>query len=163
VAQQRRSAKTRARRETVGDEIGQLRRVLYEKAIVRLDRAIHEGFWIEAIAIEESLICDRLESLVEKCADKAVNFGTLNELVKKARPYCRDSMLSVLDEVDRWRPLRNRAVHELVKVKMGTYISWSQRLRVAQLAAVQGRVLLRDVDREVLRVTRVVSRSQVGK
>ena len=40
---------------------GKQRAEIYRHGIGRVERALREGFWLEAITLQESLISDRLE------------------------------------------------------------------------------------------------------
>lgn len=117
-----------------GNSVGKQRQALYAKAYTRIDEAIKQGFLLEAITIEESIITDRLEARVawlsEQTQREFRNLGPLIELLdtkkdkkqknaekmNKVKIQESDSeMLDLLSEINKWRKQRNEALHELVK------------------------------------------------
>ncbi len=54
-------------------------------AISRYTTANEHSFFLEAAALIESLICDRLERRIGELTNKPVEFGTLGDLLKKLK------------------------------------------------------------------------------
>lgn len=131
------------------------RRSLYEHAARRVNRALREGFWVEAIALEEAMISDRLESLLSVSLKRPQSFETLGPLLRalrKASPALLDEEL--LNDLDAWRQRRNAAVHQMVKVPDGDTKGWAHRLRDARAAAEEGKLLFRRLDAALKRAKR---------
>lgn len=91
----------------------------YKEAFARIKSANESNFFLEAIAIQEAIISDRLKS----------HLGHLGKLPKKNRPTLFDLIdawksesqapnieikIDLPELVDQWRVLRNQAVHGLV-------------------------------------------------
>lgn len=127
----------------------------YSEAWRRIDRAISERFYFEAVSLQESIIADRLLSFVkgrepESRVNVRTNFG---ELIRHWRRLAHDLPLDSLGKdlgsrVEVWRSRRNEVVHGLVKSEpgqptaaVGTFI---ERCRET---AVDGRALGREVQR----------------
>jgi hypothetical protein len=84
---------------------------LHKYANNRIDSAIEQEFYLEAITLAESIISDRLSMVLYLRGEKAKS-KTLNKLVELSSPILPDSLSKRIDE---WRQLRNFAVHNLVR------------------------------------------------
>lgn len=117
----------------------------YQEAFARIKAANESNFFLEAVAIQEAIISDRLKS----------HLGHLGILPKKKHPTLHDLVkawkreiqgktavleIKLADEVDQWRVLRNQAVHGLVSTT-----SVADFLETAVAAAKTGEVLARAV------------------
>ncbi len=101
----------------------------YREAWTRIKEAQENGFYLEAVAIEESIITDRLISHFVKVGvlerapakPKHLSFGQLIQLWRKHVPdpikQCEFDHLQ--EAVDGWRGSRNRSVHGMVKSQPG--------------------------------------------
>lgn len=128
---------------------------LYAGATRRVERALRAGFWVEAIALEEAMISDRLAVVV-----------TANRLSDRIQ-LCRSLAtgppdVALLDELDAWRRLRNRAIHGMVTAPPGEETEWRARLSEARTCARAGYPLFRRVDAWVRRVRQSQRRRAVG-
>ena len=125
----------------------------YTKAWDLINAALKEGFYLEAVTIEESIISDRILSYIAALAPSPKlgprsNFG---DLISKWRKLAGASLI-IADgsdlgvEVDAWRDQRNRVIHGLVKSSPGTppedVGSFMERSREA---AEKGKILARAV------------------
>jgi hypothetical protein len=131
----------------------------YAEAWARIRLAIKQGFFLEAVTVEESIISDRLTSyLVKNCEFDPANRGlrTLQNLAglwaKTVRAQAKTSsrLLEQLDElqqgIEEWRIARNDVVHGLVKSRAGRGDDHIQGfLWRAHQAAKEGQVLARSV------------------
>lgn len=125
-------------------EIGKAKQLLFRMAFKRIDRAIKNGFHIEAIAITESLICDRLEttiSIVTGNDSHADNLGPLLSKIRKLIVFPAE----LIDQLDIWRKNRNLVVHQMVKITNSDASNWRFRMRFARLIALEGKSLLLEV------------------
>jgi hypothetical protein len=117
----------------------------YREAFARIEAANASQFFLEAIAIQEAIISDRLKS----------HLGHLGKLPKRKRPTLSDLVdawksenqgknleikINLAELVDQWRVLRNQAVHGLVATH-----SIDDFLDSAEAAAKIGAVLARAV------------------
>ncbi|NJN86321.1 MAG: hypothetical protein HC881_08410 [Leptolyngbyaceae cyanobacterium SL_7_1] len=134
--------------------VSQERYELYKATFEWIAKSIREGFYLEAISLEESLITDRLESYLTWRTGMNFGFKTLGELQQAIRRHERDAdlRLLVLDELDQWRRARNKAAHEMVKIEAGKQVSWQERMMINQAVATVGLELIRRIDRQTRRL-----------
>ena len=117
----------------------------YREAFARIKAANESQFFLEAVAIQEAIISDRLKS----------HLGHLGKLPKKKRPTLFDLVdawktenkgcnieikINLAEPVDQWRVLRNQAVHGLVATPCV-----SDFFESAEAAAKTGEILARAV------------------
>lgn len=130
-------------------------------ALIRLARK--NGFYLEAITIQESIISVRLTSFVVK--DRGVKMGhksirTLNNLTDTWAQICIANLsnLSVVKNdlqelqirLNEWRKNRNTAVHGLVKSGTSKKTDHVENfLKLACKTALEGETLARDISRWV--------------
>jgi uncharacterized protein (DUF3820 family) len=144
---------TKARKRAVRSSdngISRERYELYKAAFEWIAKSISEGFYLEAISLEESLITDRLESYLTWLTKDDFSFMTLGQLQKAIKQHETDDTLRslILDELDQWRQARNKAAHEMVKIEDGKKISWTDRMKTNQSVAEAGLTLVRKIDRQ---------------
>jgi len=80
-------------------------------AIERILKAITEGYYLEAITLQESIISDRLALFLHHQGDKS-DSKTLNKLILTVQKHHQNKLF---EEVDLWRVKRNKAIHGLVR------------------------------------------------
>ena len=117
---------------------------LYRRAYRKIDRSIKSGFHIEAIALLESIMCDRLESLLERVSGDYIAVSTLGQLLEKLRPH-QVIPRELEDEIRAWNRQRGLVIHEIVKVTLTASTSWNERISFARITALEGVVLLKKV------------------
>lgn len=128
----------------------------YGEAWRRMKTATEAGFYLEAIAIQESIIFDRIRSFVEHATGDVVAdhppYGklvrrleaALNKDAGKERRWNNDKDL--VDRLSKWADQRNKAVHQIVRSKPGTPTQpVDEFLREAEKAATDGSQLARQV------------------
>lgn len=132
--------------------MGATRAELYRQVGGRMERAIREGFWLEAITLQESMVSDRLESLLESVYGKRMHrsLGPLLAAVRRLDGLTDDDR-DLLARLGRWKDERNAALHMMVKFSDDHDTSWSERLAGCREAALAGRQLRNEVDRWVRR------------
>ena len=106
---------------------------MWRSAQRRMRRAIEKGFYLEAIALQESMIADRLESLIDDGVD--VEMLTLGRLLKRTKGRISDDAWTAIDE---WRLERNGALHQMVKYGPDFPLSWRGTLALAHTTATPG-------------------------
>ncbi len=92
----------------------------YREAWTRIKESQEQGFYLEAIKIEESIISDRLSSYfrnVLKTEKQPNSLKGMQDLWKKHHP---ESIISggyddLIFELDKWRKERNQAIHAIVQ------------------------------------------------
>lgn len=92
----------------------------YREAWTRIKEAQEQGFYLEAITIEESIISDRLSSYfrnVLKIEKQPNSLKGMQDLWKKHQP---EAIISggyddLIFELDKWREERNQAIHAIVQ------------------------------------------------
>ena len=95
-------------RATILDIPGIVRYEIIKSVMSRFNTAIEHSFFLEATALIESLICDRLESRIGELTQDSVDFGTLGALLKKLNIIETDIMNKNLNQ---WAGKRNIVIH----------------------------------------------------
>jgi arginine deiminase len=147
------NARQRAVRSSDND-VSNERYELYKATFEWITKSIKEGFYLEAISLEESVIADRLESYLSWHTRTDFSFKTLGTLQKAIATHGGDNNLKLLvaNELDQWRKARNKAAHEMVKIEDGKQISWDDRMSLNKTIAEEGLELVRKIDREIRRL-----------
>jgi len=136
-------------------DVGQARGDLYGKALGRAEAAFQSGFFLETIALVESLMADRLESVISLLDGEPARFGTVGEAVHELKkrlsavPGAQD--LPLFGAVTAWSRDRARWIHEFAKVPAAEDLDWDERLEDARRTAREGLDLLRQVTAETSR------------
>jgi hypothetical protein len=127
------NARQRAVRSPDND-VSNERYELYKATFEWITKSIKEGFYLEAISLEESIIADRLESYLTWHTGSDFSFKTLGALQKTIGTHGGDNNLKslVAKELDQWRQARNKAAHEMVKIEDGKQVNWNDRVGVAE-------------------------------
>lgn len=129
----------------------------YREAWKRINVAIQEDFYLEAVTIEESIICDRLISHLVGVGIKARqsdlrDYGSFGNLLNSwhqngSHPVEQGDFNDLQKAVDNWRDERNYVVHGIVKSHPGDptdpVIDFLGR---AKQAAEDGKELARAID-----------------
>ena len=100
----------------------------YTEAWARIKLSSKQGFFLEAVTIEESIVSDRLLSFLEKTCGLVLKDGTkgnLNQLIDRwlkeaaKRAAADDEALALFSalhsRLNAWREQRNHVVHGMVK------------------------------------------------
>ena len=120
----------------------------YRYSFEQMKAAIKAGFFLEAVMIQESIIADRLLSVLVKgghFTDRELHRPpTLATLVKKSSelstPFPR------LRELDEWRLRRNEVAHAIAKSLPGMpTIASNQFRRMAKTTAAEGESICKDL------------------
>ena len=135
-------------RKSVKKEAKQGNKVKYDaytEAFARIKAANDSNFFLEAVAIQEAIISDRLKSHLGHLGRlPKINRSTLSDLVDAWKSESQgpniEIKINLAELVDQWRVLRNQAVHGLVSTP-----SVNDFLKSAEAAAKTGEVLARAV------------------
>jgi hypothetical protein len=129
----------------------------YKVAWERMESSIEQGFFLEAVAIQESMMFDRIRSFVEYSEQSSIPdelpFGVLVKrweaelnVDKKRRPPIFESADDLIIKVRAWTDVRNSVVHKIVKSRPGDpTIPVDEFLDFAQRAANDGKFLCRGI------------------
>lgn len=97
----------------------------YKLAFDRLDEALLEGWLLEAISLEESIITDRLLSILQSKGETVSSKENLGRLIGQVKMLMTVSGATVegdlFHELDQWRDARNECVHGFCKLDDHAY------------------------------------------
>jgi hypothetical protein len=142
-----------------GKSNGKIRQALYACLSNRVKESIQNGYYPEAIALEESFMSDRLESY---CTHKKyVNRSglTLGQLLRKLKENDTDFAEIIRAQLEIWWSGRNSCLHEMAKFEDGEDAEWQAKLKKAGVVARDGQSLMRKVDKEHARLRRLAAKS----
>lgn len=143
-------------RATNHDIAGIDRYEIIKSVISRFNTAIEHSFFLEATALIESLIFDRLESRIGELTDKSVEFRTLGDLLKKLNTIESDVELKYImnNILYKWAGKRNIVVHQAAKIELGKKKDWNEYLRLAKLTAIEGRKAFDNYNKQLHKLRR---------
>jgi|GEM_PF-1330983 len=147
----------------------QARRELYGNAIARITNAIEHRFPLEAIALLESMMADRLEArlaCIHKQDPEKLNFSTLGKLTQdlssKALKESPEA-IAIYKKANTWAHRRNAALHEMIKLAEGSEEVWATKVNEAQETAETGLPLFRELDALVKKLNKPPRRTLAKK
>ena len=123
----------------------------YKAAWERIKSANEAGYYLESVALCESIMSDRLISYITGVSGKSLSLTTpfatiIKEWKKYSDPFSWGAYKDLPDAVDAWRKKRNDVVHGFVKSNPGTPTERVESvLDGAKDAAVEGCSLARAV------------------
>lgn len=128
-------------RATTLDISGTDRYSIIKSAMSRFNTAVEHSFYLEATALIESLICDRLESRIGELTHAPIEFGTLGDLLKKLNSIENDEELKYIMNhlLYQWAGKRNLVVHQAAKIELGKKKDWNDFLKIAEKTANEGK------------------------
>lgn len=142
-----------------GTAAGRKRFELYANGYRQIDKAYASGFYIECIAILESIIADRLEARRAKVnpndpvKHKFEVLGTLTRRLDQEDPD--ENIRPLYEQISKWSVKRNAAAHQMVKLGSKTFRKkWSNRYRDLKTTVDEGMVLAREISDAVKRLNR---------
>lgn len=132
----------------------------YREAWARIKVAIRQGFFLEAVTIEESIVSDRMLSFLEKSCGVVLGGHSLNNTSKEWLKHAKERFSADSDEgrnaqdlftqLNAWREHRNKVVHGIVKSRVARLDDHIDNfLDGAAAAAVEGENIARAIDRWV--------------
>lgn len=135
-------------------DVGALKSELIKTANKRVKSCIKSGHHVEAIALLESLIADRLEAGLSRKKGGNQPISTLGPLLKESL----DSGLISDDfclEIRNWSRERNKVLHEMVKVRDLKSGNWRDRMKHARNLAIEGRQIYEKLSNEIKKIHRL--------
>jgi len=138
--------------------VGKIRQKLYAHLLNRIKESIANEYYLEAIALEESFISDRLESY---CTHKGtirqskLELGHLLDHVKDG-VFSPDLRKKLWD----WRQGRNDCLHEMAKFGIVETPTWDEKMNNAKIFAECGIKLVRETDKELRRLKSLDKKSK---
>jgi len=120
----------------------------YKLAFDRMDEALQEGWLLEAISLQESIISDRLTSILDIKGEAVSRTQSLGRLISHVKNLMTGSGATVdgdfFHELDQWRDARNQCVHAFCKLDDHTYAENSAEIFSDQMweTAKKGRELV---------------------
>ncbi len=140
-------------RPTIDKGAGMPRHDRYAAAIKQCDAAMHQNFYIEAIAIEESLIADRLESLTNEITNGGWSYKSAGKLARnllqELQPFLNEELIGRIKEIQRWCRLRNDAIHCMAKLSPTLDSSFDDDYAKLQTVAEEGKKVFRGIDNAI--------------
>ena len=126
-------------------EVKLIKKRIWARASIQLRDAMEDGYWIEAVAIEESMMADAIESYLQKHykVDKFLELGDAISAVLKLNLIEKDEALFI--RARRWVNERNAVIHELMKVNKKNQLSWEQKMNNNLGVATEGQELAKEL------------------
>ncbi len=143
-------------RATIFEISGQDRYEIISAVFNRFNTAIEHAFYLEATALIESLICDRLESRLGELTQKSVEFGNMGDLLKRLNQVETDETLkAIMNKIlNQWTGKRNYVIHQAAKIELGKKKDWKDFLRMAESTAMEGRVTFDSYNKQLKKIRR---------
>lgn len=111
-------------------------------------KAMDNGFYIEAIALMESAISDRMESTLNYLFPlKDYSYGTIGRLAD-ALTHTNCYSIDFLSDIKGWAKKRNDAIHQMLKLLPEQDKSFQERYDELKQCAKEGKNLFRRLDNE---------------
>lgn len=103
------------------------------------------GFYLEAIALIDSVATDRFESILSRASGRGLAFRELGSTIKEFESLGVDFLddSSLVDEFQKWLYSRNRWLHEFSRIAENENMSYRDRRRETQNCAIVGHELLK--------------------
>jgi len=135
-------------------DVGALKSELIKAANKRVKSCINSGHHIEAIALLESLIADRLEAGLSRKKSGKQPMSTLGPLLKES---LNSGLISddFYVEIHNWSRERNKVLHEMVKVRNLDSGNWHDRMKHARKLAIEGRQIYEKLSNEIKKIHRL--------
>lgn len=118
------------RRKPPGEKAGKQRKELYSAAYAHIQKAMEFGYFLEAVAICESIIGDRLEARVAQIHQQEADARKLLTLERLTRRLAQDDVAQreLYCKVKSWAGERNKVLHQMVKLTDDWNVTWDTRV-----------------------------------
>lgn len=87
----------------------------YREAWTRIEEALQQGFFLEAVAIEESIIWDRITSYLHDHGKTVPSRESFHNVIKLWQKEQCDDSCDLQEGVSAWRSQRNNTIHGMIK------------------------------------------------
>jgi len=134
------------------NDIGIDRHDLFFQVISRISTSIGNGYFLEAIALLESLIADRLESRLSFVLDKNIGVGfiPISKLIKDIKANeSQGKIRSISNDIYSWTKDRNICIHQVAKIDTNNNKTWGQQMECCKSTAEKGLTLFRKLDKAI--------------
>lgn len=150
-------------RATILDIPGQERYEIIKAAISRYNTAIEHLFFLEATALMESLISDRLESRLGELKKEPISFDTIGNLLNTLRKIETDNVLKEImnKQINTWCGERNKVIHQAAKIEIGKKKDWKDFLKQAEKTAKDGRKIFDAYNKQLKKLRRISSSKKI--
>lgn len=112
-----------------------------------------KGSHIEAVALIESIMSDRIESAIGAITKKEVNASTLGSLFNQLSQL-QSTDPDLAESIKAWNKSRGLVIHQMVKLTSNYDSDWSARLKLARLTAKEGLQVLTELRKYTDRIIR---------
>ena len=133
--------------------MGKSKQNLYRHAYKRIESSISKGSHIEAVALIESIMSDRIESAIGAITHKEVNASTLGLLFKQLNQL-RPADNKLVESIKSWNKSRGLVIHQMVKLTNNYDSDWSARITFARVTAKDGLEVLKELRKYTDRIIR---------
>jgi len=150
-------------RATILEISGQERYEVIKSAISRYNVAIEHSFFLEATALMESLISDRLESRLGELKKEPISFDTIGNLLNALRKIETDTVLKEVmnKQINNWCADRNTVIHQAAKIEIGKKKDWNDYLKQAEKTAKDGRKIFDAYNKQLKKLRRISSSKKI--
>jgi len=140
----------------------------YRNAHEQIDKAIEASFYLEAITIEESILCDRLLRFYndqraggDKKKDlMRITLGTEVAFLEKSAELRNNYSINFLNELSRFWESRNKCLHQIAKSEPGMPTeNFEDLINLAKETAVSGKELVKMVSKWAMKYKKTVMTS----
>lgn len=153
-------------RATISEKgVGKNRYEVIKDCIERYKSALDDEYYLEAIALIESLIADRMESRITELNKLPHNFDTLNNLkTQLSKIETSKEIKNIINkDLNSWMGERNTAIHQSAKIEYGKPKSVSDHYKIAKITAEKGYKIFRALDKEINKLRRVKAKNLAKK
>lgn len=136
--------------------VRELRYTVMKDCISRFNDAILHKYFLEAVALSESLIADRMESRLTELHGKAHHFDTLGNLKKDLSRIEKSPEIKKIinNDLNSWLSQRNIAIHQAAKIEKGKKKIFADHMRESKKTAEVGFKMFRALDKEINKLRR---------
>jgi hypothetical protein len=143
-------------RATILDISGIDRYEIIKSVMSRYNTAVEHGFFLEATALIESLICDRLESRLGELIKIPTELNTIGILLKKLNTKEIDPILKQImnTQLQSWCGERNKTIHQAAKIELGKKKDFNEFIRMSEKTAKMGRKSFDEYNKQLQKIRR---------
>jgi len=133
--------------------MGKSKQNLYRHAYKRIESSISKGSHIEAVALIESIMSDRIETALAAITNQPVTASSLGTLFKKLHQIepASDALRAAIWE---WNESRGFVIHQMVKLTNDHDSTWTERITYSRKVAREGLPLLKELRKYTDRIIR---------